>query len=78
MHMFIMSLMNLHSNRICKQEAHAPQSSPELTAISLSGHLLIIPYQPVNFNANGLNRYLAYKVKMLKFSKDHNSKNKKK
>ena len=27
-----------------KQEAHGPQCSPELTAASLSGHLLIIPY----------------------------------
>ena len=27
-----------------KQEANGPQCSPELTAVSLSGHLLIIPY----------------------------------
>ena len=38
-----------------EQEAHGPQRSPELTAVSQSGHLLIIPYQPVKFQGNGLN-----------------------
>ena len=54
-----------------KQEAHRPQCSPELTA---AGRLLIIPYQPVKFQDNGLNsflRYLADKVKMLNFWKGH-------
>ena len=39
------------------QEAHGPQRSPELTAVSWSGHLLSIPCQPVKFQGNGVNSF---------------------
>ena len=46
-----------HTKKYKKQEDHGPQCSPELTvitAVSLSGYLLVIPYHPVKFQGNNL------------------------
>ena len=47
------------------QGAHGPQRSPELTY--KSGHLFIIPYQPVNFLDTGSQDFPA-----IVFAKWHN------
>ena len=57
-----------------KQEAHGPQRSPELTADKLIRsftHHSLLARQVSRQLLKQLLRYLAYKVKMLKFSKGH-------
>ena len=49
-----------------KQEVHGSQRSPELTAVSQSGNLLFIPYQPVKFQGKGLNSVLDILLTRLK------------
>ena len=52
-----------------KQEAHGPQCSPELTAVRLFTHHSLLARQVSRQCLKQFLRYLAYKIKMLKFSK---------